>query len=157
MYNLILARSDGRLGPMLRQSTVDCQAQRAIAASASGAGLPIQIPACPISNYPGRFVGTSIPLTVLARMLVVWVDGRDVLDRTGLTGLYDIDLTWTPERLGPLPPNVPAEVLRAREAIDPNGPSLFTAVQEQLGLKLEPKKDKIEVLVIDHVEHPAED
>jgi len=157
VYNLILARSDGRLGPMLRQSTVDCEAQRASAASTSGGGIPIQIPACPISNYPGRFVGTSIPLTALARTLVVWVDGRDVRDRTGLTGLYDIDLTWTPERLGPLPPNVPAEVLRAREAIDPNGPSLFTAVQEELGLKLEPKKDKIEVLVIDHVEHPAED
>ena len=157
VYDLILARSDGRLGPMLRQSTVDCASQRANAASASGAGIPIQIPTCPVSNYPGKIIATSVPLTALARTLVVWVDGRDVRDRTGLAGAYDIDLTWTPDRLGPLPLNAPADTVRAREAIDPNGPSLFTAVQEQLGLKLEPKKDKVQMLIIDRVEHPTED
>ena len=94
---------------------------------------------------------------MIAGTLAVWTDGRDVRDRTGLTGLYDIELTWTPDRLNPLPPNAPADLVRAREAIDPNGPSLFTAVQEQLGLKLEPKKDKVEVLVVDHLEHPTDD
>jgi uncharacterized protein (TIGR03435 family) len=157
VYNLILAKSDGRLGPMLRPSTVDCAAQRTNAAVASSAAAQNQKPACPVNNFPGRFIGTSVPLATLARTLVTWVNGRDVRDRTGLTGLYDVDLTWTPERLGPLPLNAPADLVRAREAIDPNGPSLFTAVQEQLGLKLESTKDKVEVLVIDHVEPPSED
>jgi uncharacterized protein (TIGR03435 family) len=46
--------------------------------------------------------------------------------------------------------------VRAREAIDPNGPSLFTALQEQLGLRLEAKRDKVDVLVIDRLERPTE-
>jgi uncharacterized protein (TIGR03435 family) len=157
VYNLILARSDGRLGPLLRPSTVDCAAQRANATRTAGAGAAGQVPACPLANYPGRFIGTSIPLATLARTLVVWVDGREVRDRTELSGLYDVDLTWTPERLGPLPLNAPIDLVRAREAIDPNGPSLVTALQEQLGLKLESMKDKIDVLVIDHLEAPTED
>jgi uncharacterized protein (TIGR03435 family) len=69
---------------------------------------------------------------------------------------YDLELVWTPDRLGPLPPNAPDAVVRAREAIDPNGPALSTALQEQLGLKLEAKTDKVDVLVIDRLERPAE-
>jgi bla regulator protein blaR1 len=92
----------------------------------------------------------------LARMLDVFTDQRTVRDRTGLTGQYELELTWTPERLGPLPLNAPDEVVRAREAIDPNGPSLLTALQEQLGLKLEAKTDKVEMLVIDRLERPTE-
>ena len=157
VYNLILARSDGRLGPMLRQSPVDCAAQRRSATRASDAGTPGQAQKCPANNYPGRIILTSFTMAQLAGTLGLWVDGREVRDRTGLTGAFDVDLTWTPDRLGPLPLNAPPELVRAREAIDPNGPSLFTAVQEQLGLKLEPKKDKVDVLVIDRIEHPTED
>ena len=84
--------------------------------------------------------------------------GRVVVDRTGLTGVYDIDLHWTPDvgrggpggPLGPPPPGAPS-----LPAIDPNGPSLMTAVQEQLGLKLESQRAPVDVLVIDRVEHPA--
>ena len=71
-----------------------------------------------------------------------------VLDKTGLSGQYDVDLTFTPELLsagGPPPPGV-----------DPNGPSVFTALQEQLGLKLQSGRGPVDVLVIDHVEHPTE-
>ena len=144
VYNLVLARSDRRPGPRLRPSTMDCVPQRGSAA-------------CPFSNYAGRLIGTSVPMWTLAGMLVVWVEGRDVRDRTGLPGPYDMELTWTPTSLRPLPPNAPDEVVRAREAIDPNGPSIFAAIQEQLGLKLESVKDSVEVLVIDRIEHPAED
>ena len=66
--------------------------------------------------------------------------GRKVLDRTGLTGRYDIDLKW-------------ASVDDPR---NPDGPSLFTAIQEQLGLKLDPVKAPVDVLVIDHIERPSE-
>ena len=138
VYNLILARSDGRLGPMLRQSPVDCAAQRRNARPASDAGARSQAQTCRANNYPGRII-RPLAMAELAGTLAVWADGRDVRDRTGLTGTFDVDLTWTPDRLGPLPLNAPPDLVRAREAIDPNGPSLFTAVQEQLGLKLEPK------------------
>lgn len=156
VYDLILARDDGRPGPMLRASTYDCAAQRASRAAAAAAGSSAPGPPCPWSNYPGRFVGTSITMEQLAYTLSVFTDQRTVRDRTGLTGQYDVELTWTPDRLGPLPPNAPDEVVRNRAAIDPNGPSLFTALQEQLGLKLEARRDKIDVLVIDRVERPSE-
>jgi uncharacterized protein (TIGR03435 family) len=70
--------------------------------------------------------------------------GRVVVDRTGLKGPYDVDLYWSPERTavsGPVPPEV-------------DGPSLFTAVQEQLGLKLEARTEKQDVYVVDSIERP---
>jgi uncharacterized protein (TIGR03435 family) len=57
----------------------------------------------------------------LAGMREPFTEQRTVRDRTGLTGRYHVQLTWTPDRLGPVPPNAPEEVMRAREAIDPNG------------------------------------
>jgi uncharacterized protein (TIGR03435 family) len=79
-----------------------------------------------------------------------------VVDRTGLTGSFDLDLQWTPDQMPQgredRPPGAPP-----LPAIDPNGPSIFTAVQEQLGLKLESTKGPVDVLVIDRVEHPTED
>ncbi len=84
------------------------------------------------------------------------VVGRQVVDKTGLTGKYDLKLTWTPDPgeggfLGgpPLPGVSPPPA-------DPGGPSLFTALQEQLGLRLESQKGPGEVLVIDSVEKPSE-
>jgi uncharacterized protein (TIGR03435 family) len=72
--------------------------------------------------------------------------GRTVVDKTGLTGSYDIDLAFTPEQPIAAGANVPIP------ATDPNGPSIYTAVREQLGLKLESQRDQEDVLVIDHVE-----
>jgi uncharacterized protein (TIGR03435 family) len=74
---------------------------------------------------------------------------RKVVDRTGLTGAYDFTLTWTPDQPG----NVEANSV-ALPAGDDSAPSIFTAVQEQLGLKLEPSKGKVDVIVVDHVEKP---
>jgi uncharacterized protein (TIGR03435 family) len=84
---------------------------------------------------------------------------RVVVDRTGLDGSFDFDLQWTPDRL-PQPGGVsPAdEKLRLNGVdIDPNGPSIFTALQEQLGLKLESTKGPVQVIVIDAVEQPTVD
>jgi len=75
-----------------------------------------------------------------------------------LTGAYVMDLQWTPEQMpqgGPGPGGPPPGVVLP--PIDPNGPSIFTAVQEQLGLKLESTRGPVDVLVIDHVEPPTED
>jgi uncharacterized protein (TIGR03435 family) len=87
--------------------------------------------------------------TVLSRTL-----GRTVIDKTGLTGKYDMHLEWTPDESQmsqiQLPPDAP------KPTFDPAGPSIFTAVQEQLGLKLESQKGPVEVFVIDHAEKPAE-
>lgn len=79
--------------------------------------------------------------------------GRPVTDDTGIGGNFDFTLKWTPDDSEPdwlaaLPPEVRAQ-LPPREA--PTGPSIFTALQEQLGLKLEARKITIETLVIDHV------
>jgi uncharacterized protein (TIGR03435 family) len=69
-----------------------------------------------------------------------------VVDQTGLTGVYNFTLNYMPERLGP-------GVLEGREpGPDPNAPSLSTALQEQLGLKLESRKGPVEMLVIEHIE-----
>jgi uncharacterized protein (TIGR03435 family) len=72
-----------------------------------------------------------------------WNAGRPVLDKTGLRGFYDFTLDWTPDYGGPPPPNS-------------SGIDIFTALQEQLGLKLEPQKAPIEMIVVDHAEKPSE-
>lgn len=83
--------------------------------------------------------------------------GRPVIDRTGLKGNYDFKLAWTPDPGqaggfgGPPPPGV-----EAPPPPDPNGPSIFTAVQEQLGLRLESQKGPVDLIVIDRVEKLSE-
>jgi uncharacterized protein (TIGR03435 family) len=74
--------------------------------------------------------------------------GRKVVDRTGLTGRYDFNLKWTPD-------DSAAAMAGSVAAGTAQGPSLFTAVEEQLGLKLEPVKAAVDVVVIDHLERPA--
>jgi uncharacterized protein (TIGR03435 family) len=85
-------------------------------------------------------------------MLEVTV-GRTVVDRTGLKGNFDIRMEWTPDETQAfqLPPNAPPI-----RAADPTGPSLFTAIQQQLGLKLESSKGPVDVLIIDRAEKPSE-
>jgi uncharacterized protein (TIGR03435 family) len=110
---------------------------------------------CSMQIGPGNLSSSGQPITQLATMLSTFVN-RTVLDRTGLTGTFDLTLTWTPEQLpqarGEPPPGAPP-----LPPIDPNGPSIFTAVQEQLGLKLDSQRGPVEVLVIDSVEQPTED
>jgi uncharacterized protein (TIGR03435 family) len=92
------------------------------------------------------------PLEHFARWLQLVMD-KPVVDKTGLTGAFDFTLTWTPDesQFTSMGIHVPAA------ADNPNAPpELFTALQEQLGLKLEPQKTQAQVLVIDHVERPSE-
>jgi uncharacterized protein (TIGR03435 family) len=105
---------------------------------------------CGMRMMPGGVSGGGISIAQLLNTLSMSVQ-RTIIDKTGLTGRYDIDLSWTPEQMpaGARDANAPP--------IDPNGASLFTALQEQLGLKLESARGPIDVLVIDSIEHPTED
>ena len=79
---------------------------------------------------------------------------RLIVDRTGLEGNFSFELRFTPEQIPNFGPGgAPPGML----GIDPNGPSIFTAVQEQLGLKLDPQRGPVEVLVIDRIERPSPD
>jgi len=106
----------------------------------------------------GDIRGGARPMTLLASMLAQVVR-RSVVDRTGLVGAFDFDLRWTPDTLPARPPGTPADqpIRMNGIEIDPNGPSIFTAVQEQLGLKLESTRGPVDVLVLDRVERPAPD
>ncbi len=155
IYVLVLDRTDGKLGPGLRTSTIDCGAMRG-RGGRGGAALGPPAPGerqCGMRIAPGQLIGGAMPLSQLTLPLSQFAQ-RMVVDRTGLTGNFDIDLKWTPDALpqGPPPPGAPP-----LPSIDSNGPSLFTAVQEQLGLKLESERAPVEVLVIDHVERPTPD
>jgi uncharacterized protein (TIGR03435 family) len=107
----------------------------------------------------GELTGQVMPMSELARLLSHRL-GRDVIDKTGLKGNYDFTLTWTPDQ-GPSgmmqgPPNGAPPNDNAPPP-DTAGPSIFTALQDQLGLKLEPQKGPVDIIVIAHIERPSED
>jgi bla regulator protein blaR1 len=147
VYTLMLARRDGSLGPSLRPSSLNCAGAR----ETLSAG-------CEMLSVPGVLKARGTPIAALTRLLTGWVeDHREVRDETGLTGTFDMEMRWTPDRAAPIPPEASPELRQALLSVDPNGPSLLTALQEQLGLKLVAGRDQTDVLVIDHVEHPSPD
>jgi bla regulator protein blaR1 len=110
---------------------------------------------------PGQLTGQSAPVSFLAQALSQQL-GRTVIDKTGLAGIYDFTLEWAPDERQPQmfkgagdgePGRAPTE---SAPPPDSSGPSIFTAVQEQLGLKLESQKGPVEILVIDQVDRPTE-
>lgn len=107
------------------------------------------------TNSIGRLKAKGMPMSDLARLLTMFVN-RFVIDKTGLPGKYDFDLHWTPEGMSDMPEesgqfwpekNAGPEII--------SGPSIFTALREQLGLKLKSAKDPVDILVIDHIERPT--
>jgi len=84
--------------------------------------------------------------------------GRMVIDKTGLPGDYDFELHWTPEpgQAGAEAMGLPPEASDGPQPVDTNGLSIFTALPQQLGLRLESQKGPVEMLVIDHVERASE-
>jgi len=132
---------------MLKPSSIDCSpaGQKARIAAAAAGKPPSGM--CGSRFQFGRIQVGARSLSEFAKGLSDFPDiGRSVIDRTGLTGNWDIDLTFTPDRLPQGPPAQDAP------AVDPNGPSMFAALQEQLGLKLESIRGPMEVLVVDRVE-----
>jgi uncharacterized protein (TIGR03435 family) len=154
VFALVLARPDGRLGPELHRSDVDCAAPR----DSTPPPPPNQAPPCVMGFGFGRLSAKGMTVTELATMGLSRSAGRTVVDRTGLRGPFDWTLTWTPDNLPPRAAGTPDDqpITVNGQRIDPNGPSLVTALQEELGLKLESTRGAVDVVVIDHVEHPAE-
>jgi uncharacterized protein (TIGR03435 family) len=89
-------------------------------------------------------------MTQLATSLAPFVS-RFTVDKTGLTGGFDVELTWTPEQASS---NIAGNAL-PDAAPGSSGPSIFAALQEQLGLKLVSEKGPVAVLVVDHLEEPS--
>jgi uncharacterized protein (TIGR03435 family) len=155
VYALVLARKDGKLGPGL------------VAAKEGGCTPPDpnqRLPPPEPGKLPSLSCGqmmmsprqlrvVSGPLANMIMPLSRFL-GRTVIDQTGLTGNFDISLDWTPDETQlaqmPLPQDAP------KPPSDLAGPSIFTAIQEQLGLKLESQKGPVEIFVIDRAEKPSE-
>jgi len=137
-YALVSVR-DAR--PGLGKSTIDCVAQM----RAMDRGEKIQGPPCGASPYPGRLMARGITMADLASLITPWVD-RPVIDRTGLKGLFDVDVEGVEVKpAGPFGPSY-----RGSETKE----SIFTTIQAQLGLRLEAVTAPMEVLVIEHVDRP---
>jgi bla regulator protein BlaR1 len=106
-----------------------------------------------LAPRPGHVIAKNVALSQLARSLSLQL-GRTILDKTGLTEKYDFELIYTPEaRDGIFGELLPPESLAA---VDPAAPSIFTALQEQLGLRLESAKAPLSILIIDSAEKPSE-
>lgn len=101
---------------------------------------------------PGAFEGMGATLPMLAQTLSD-ATSRKVIDKTGIAGNYDFKLDWTPAPGQMVPPPGPEN--ETLPAPDPSGPSIFTAIEEQLGLKLQATKGPVEVIVVDRVEKPS--
>lgn len=131
-YHLVKATPEGRLGPRLRPARVDCANPEARAAATSAVIDSTKPPACGILQRPGRILAGSVDLNHIVGYLGI---GRPVLDRTGLKGPFDVDLEWAP-------------------TADSDGVPIFTAVRDQLGLRLEPARTTLDVVIIERVERP---
>ena len=140
IFALTLARADQRLGPGLQKSTTDC-------ATAKGPD------ACGGTVAPGFIRLRGRTMAQFAESLSMLTNtgsslNRLILDRTGLDGPYHVTLKFTPD-------NIPPVSIPGLPAVDSNGPSIFTALQEQLGLKLEASNGMVQVLVIDSAARPT--
>jgi uncharacterized protein (TIGR03435 family) len=151
VFALVLAKNDGALGPGLRRSNRNCAAFSAAVENGDfntelrrdGCGLRNTAPSVTAIRGSAA-IPVLIPLISRGREI-----DRPILDRTGLEGTFDIELTFSPIR-----PGLPGRDLPTPATANP---SLFTALQEQLGLKLESTKGPVDVIVIDHVEKPTPD
>lgn len=159
-YDLVFARSDRRLGRNATPSEVDCEAKaaaaRAAAEAARAAGAPPALPALPSRPDPnapppecsmrtagGRITGEASPaaLVPMLRMAV----GQPVFDKTGYSGTLKFTLEFDP-----------ATSARPDAAPSSDAPSIFSALPDQLGFKLEPSRTTVNVVIVDRIERPTE-
>jgi uncharacterized protein (TIGR03435 family) len=162
IYALVIARADGKTRPELRPSGAECApltlwpgAPPPPPPPAGPANPGRGAPRCPSMFVPGRTSARAVTMAQLATTLSQFVS-RFVIDRTGLSGNFDFDLQWTPDQLPLGPPGGAVPGAPGPPPVDLNGPSIFTALQEQLGLKLEPQRGPVDVLVIDRAEQPTD-
>jgi uncharacterized protein (TIGR03435 family) len=150
VYALVPAKKDGTLGPGLRRSANDCSAFTAAVARGNIA-TPLRSPVCNLRNEgtvaASAFRG-SAGIPVLIFVISRGEIDRPIVDRTGLTGTFDIELTFNPRS---------SLTARGEDVAVSDAPSLFTALPEQLGLKLEPARVPLEVIVVESAAKPATD
>jgi uncharacterized protein (TIGR03435 family) len=149
-FALVLAHSDGRLGPQLQPSTLDCTPRPP---DAPPPALPPDyferesaMKRCGALYGQGSIVSGGTTMDRLVPSLR-GLAGREVNNRTGLQGNYAFTLTFSTPRPGGASPDAP---------LPGDPPEFFTALQEQLGLKLQPEKTRVSVFVIDRLERPTE-
>jgi uncharacterized protein (TIGR03435 family) len=142
-YSLVVAKGGVKMKVSTDQTPLGTGPQTGV----SGTGTPRGM----IRMAPGNLSAQAVAMSGLGRMLSGQL-GRTVLDNTGLTGLFDVELNWTPDRIPPQGPTPGLEL----PPVDPGGPTLFTAVQEQLGLRLETTTQLGEMLTIVSIEKPSE-
>jgi uncharacterized protein (TIGR03435 family) len=134
VYALTMARTDGRLGPQLRRARYACSTpeglRQARAEAAAGQPLP-----CFSSMSSGDWTVTGADFARLRDMLASFL-GTNIVDRTGLSGDFEWSLKWAPD-------------------LNSDGPTLVTAVEEQLALKLQRERGHVEVIVVERVERPT--
>ena len=161
IYALVSARGDVSRGPRLTPSDVDCETAGRGRNGAPPAmpTRPGERPTCGTITGPGRVTAGGVTMSQIARTLSQYT-GRMVVDRTALEGSFDYDLEFAPDPglrgRGPgggLPPGPPPE--GTMPAV-PEGVSIFTAVQEQLGLRLESQRGTVEVMVVESADQPSE-
>lgn len=146
VYALVLAARDSSLGPQLRRANAD-DCGRPARPFSGAAVAPESIADLPYNSgfaRAGHLAARAMDFSVLATRLGAWTD-RVLVDRTGLSGAFDWDLQWTPDALTP------------DATISAAGLPLVTALREQLGLRLEARREPAEVLVIDRVARPVPD
>jgi uncharacterized protein (TIGR03435 family) len=152
IYALVLARKDGKLGPKLTES----QEGGCTKPDPNNPPPPRETGKAPPRNCgqqmmsPRSLTAFQVPLENICPMLGR-ILGRTVVDKTGLKGNYDISMEWAPDdaQQATLPPDAP------RPDTDASASSIFTAIQEQLGLKLESQKGPVEMLVVQKAEKPS--
>ena len=145
-YDLVLARTDRKLGDGFRRVDVDCDAR----AAAARAGRPLDplppsangLAPCFIRAMDGAMLSGGYPLTGIVEQMELLAQ-RPVIDRTGLEGFYEVTLKYRPG-----PPEA--------ESKPGDLPILFTAIQEQLGLKLQPSSAPLSTIIIDFIDRPSE-
>ena len=138
IHALVVARADGRLGPQLKPSTRNCAQPQPGTPSRCGVNTNT-------NATTGRMVGTGQSIEQLVNALGSFGLNRMVLDQTDLKGAFDFELRWTPDGA------------RATDALANDAPSIFAALQEQLGLRLDSQRGPVGFLVIDSVERPTPD
>jgi uncharacterized protein (TIGR03435 family) len=146
IYALVLARSDGQLGPQLHATQTDCASLKKGAGGLTPSAADGSV-RCNLRNSgTGLMTANALPMQIFARFLSGQVQ-RVVVDRTGLTGDWDFQLKFTPDRMRDA----------AGGSLLTEAPTLFTALQEQLGLKLESTRGSVELKVVERVERPTPD
>ena len=144
-YALVVARSDGRLGPALKKSTLDCTpgASPQPPQSPTGNGPPDFSTRCGMMTSGTSIVSGGMTMDMLARNLQGRAGGP-VTNQTGLDGFYAFTLKFAPPRGASV------------DVAPDDQPEFFTALQEQLGLKLQSTKGTVPYLIIDHIDRPTD-